>query len=340
MSQEQQSSRARVVLAMAEHWAGRQFGGAEWERLREIADVSDEVLTDLGTDRARSILADVDIMITSWGAPRIDAAALAAAPKLRSIVHAAGTVRFLAADEVWEKGITVSSMADLNGLPVAEYTLAMILLENKRVLPITAEFARTRAKPSEEWYESDAGNYRKRVGLVSASRIGRQVAELLRPFDLEVVINDPFCDADQIAALGATKIELDDLLATSDIISLHPPLLPETVGMVDAELLATIADGATLINTSRGKIIDPDALITELRRGRFRAVLDVTDPEPPGADSPLWDLPNVVLTPHLAGSKGSEVRRMSNGAIDEVARIVGGESLRFQVPPESRNQVA
>lgn len=325
---------------MAPEWASRQFTDREWRRLREIADPAPDILTDYTTDAARAVLADVEVLITSWGAPRIDAPALAAAPRLRAIVHAAGTVRFLAADEVWDAGVSVSSMADLNGLPVAEYTLAMILLENKRVLPITEEFRRSRTRPPEEWYEPDAGNFRKRVGLVSASRIGRRVAELLRPFDLEVVINDPYCDDDQIAALGAIKVELDELFATCDVVSVHAPLLPETVGMIGPDLLHAIKDGATLINTARGKIIDEAALITELRTGRFRAVLDVSDPEPPEPESPLWDLPNVVLTPHLAGSKGGEVRRMANGAIDEVDRILRGEPLRFRVPPERRNIVA
>lgn len=339
MPQSEQSSRPRVVLAMSPDWARRQFQESERSRLVEIADLADAVLTDYHTDQARTVLADVEVVITSWGAPRMDAEALAAAPKLRAIVHAAGSVRFLASDEVWDAGITVSSMADLNGLPVAEYTLAMILLENKRAFPVSAEFNRTRQRPGEDWYQG-VGNYGKRVGLISASRIGRRVAELLRPFDLDVVMNDPFCDAEQIAALGATKIELDELFATSDIISLHTPLLPETVGMIGADLLAKIPAGATLINTSRGKIIDHDALIGELRDGRFRAVLDVTDPEPLPTDSPLWDLPNVVLTPHLAGSKGEEVRRMANGAIDELERVVTGRPLRFRVPPERRQIVA
>jgi phosphoglycerate dehydrogenase-like enzyme len=324
---------------MAEEWAQRQFQDRERSRLREVADLPDVVLTDYRSDRARAVLADAEVVITSWGAPRMDAETLAAAPKLRAIVHAAGSVRFLASDEVWDAGISVSSMADLNGLPVAEYTLAMILLENKRVAPITAEFNQSRRRPAEDWYEG-TGNYGRRVGLISASRIGRRVAELLRPFDLEVVIADPYCSFEEIAELGATKVELPELFATSAVISLHTPLLPETIGMIGADLLRTIPAGATLINTARGKIIDHEALIAELSDGRFRAVLDVTDPEPPEPDSPLWDLPNVLLTPHLAGSKGDEVRRMAAGAIEELGRVLNGRPLLFQVPPERRNIVA
>ena len=329
-----------VVLAMAAPVAARQFRPAEWERLRSVGRPWPQVITDFAGAEASTALADAEVLITSWGCPTVDEQVLALAPRLRAIVHAAGTVRRIAGDAVWDRGISVSSMADLNGLPVAEYALAMILLENKRVLPLMQEFRRTRQVPGEEWYEPDAGNFGRRVGLLSASRIGRRVAELLRPFDLEVMIADPFCSAQEIQALGGRKVDPSELFATADVVSVHTPLLPETVGLVDGALLASMRDGSTLINTARGRIVDHEALTREVRTGRIRAVLDVTDPEPLPADSPLWELPNVVLSPHLAGSKGAEVRRMANGAIDEVGRVLAGEPLRFRVPPERRDVVA
>ena len=325
-----------IALAMGEQVAARQFGTDEWTRLRSLGRPIEPVITRF----AEADLAEVEILITSWGCPPIDAEVLAGAPRLRAIVHAAGSVRAMATDAVWDRGISVSSMADLNGLPVAEYVLAMILLENKNVFQVAEEFRRTRSTPGEEWYEPAAGNYGKVIGLVSASRIGRRVAELLRPFDLEVIIHDPYASESDIAGLGARKVDLATLFATADIVSVHTPLLPETIGMIGAEELGALTDGATLINSARGKVIDHEALITELSTGRIRAVLDVTDPEPLPTDSPLWELPNVVLTPHLAGSKAAEVRRMANGAIDEVARILHGEPLQFRVPPERRDQLA
>ncbi|QDP98142.1 hydroxyacid dehydrogenase [Microlunatus elymi] len=330
---------ATVVLAMAAETAELQFGPAEWERLRSISRPQQRVLTAFD-DASLPLLADAEILITSWGCPTVDDRVVAAAPRLRALVHAAGSVRAIAGDAVWDRGITVSSMADLNGLPVAEYVLAMILLENKRVLESIEEFARRRDRPTGDWYGDRLGNYGKTIGLVSASRIGRRVAELLRAFEFDVIISDPFCDADEIAALGARKVELDELFRTSDIVSVHAPLLPETIGMINADLLARLRDGATLINTSRGKIIDEPALIKELQTGRIRAILDVTHPEPPEPGSPLWTLPNVVLTPHIAGSKGVEVRRMANGAIDEAERILTDRPLQFQVPPERRHTFA
>jgi phosphoglycerate dehydrogenase-like enzyme len=331
--------RLRVALAMREAVADRQFGNGELDALSDQVDLVPGVITGFDDPAALTGLAEVDILLTSWGCPTIDERVLQHAPGLRAVVHAAGSVKTIAGDAVWAHDIPVSSMADLNALPVAEYVLAMILLENKRVLPVMSEHRRTRRFPDESVY-AGAGNYRKRVGLISASKVGRRVAELLQPFDLDVVIADPYCSAAEIEALGATKIELDELFTTSDIVSLHAPLLPGTIGMITGELLGRMPDGSTFINTARGKIVDHDALIEEAARGRIRVILDVTDPEPLPEDSPLWDLPNVVLTPHCAGSKGAELDRMADGAIAEINRIAAGEAPRFRVPPERRHLLA
>lgn len=333
------SNRARVALAMGESVARRQFGGGQLERLGDDVDVLPGVITDFGDPPVRDKLAATDILLTSWGCPTIDESVLELAPGLRAVVHAAGTVKAMVGDAVWERHIPVCSMAELNALPVAEFVLAMILLENKRVLPIMDEHRRTRRFPDESVY-AGAGNYRKRVGLISASKVGRRVAELLQPFDLDVVISDPYCPAAEIEALGATKIELAELFATSDIVSLHAPLLPQTIGMITGELLAQMRPASTFINTARGKIVDHDGLIAVAGEGQIRVLLDVTDPEPLPPDSPLWELPNVVLTPHLAGSKGTELDRMADGAISEINRIVAGEQPRFVVPSERRELLA
>lgn len=333
------ADRARVVLAMGEAVARRQFGAGQLDRLSEDVDVLPGVITDFSDRAARERLGQADILLTGWSCPRIDGSVLRSAPRLRAVVHAAGTVKAMLADDVWDSGVLVCSMAELNAIPVAEFVLAMILLENKRVLPITADHRRTRRFPAEEAY-AGAGNYRKRIGLISASKVGRRVAELLQPLDLEVVIADPYCSVEEIEALGATKIELDELFATSDIVSLHAPLLPQTIGMINSDLLALIKDGATFINTARGKIVDHEALIAQARTGRFRVLLDVTDPEPLPDNSELWELDNVLITPHLAGSKGVELDRMADGAISEINRIVAGQQPLFRVPPERRDLLA
>jgi phosphoglycerate dehydrogenase-like enzyme len=255
-------------------------------------------------------------------------------------VHAAGTVKGHVAEACWDRGIAVTAAAAANALPVAEFTLAAILFANKRVFRLQQRYREVRA--SRLWAEEEAGlgNYRKTVGIVGASMIGRRMIELLRPFDLSVLVYDPFLGEEEAASLGVEKAELDDLLRRSDIVSLHAPALPETRHMIDASRLALLRDGATLINTARGSLVDMAALETDLVSGRIDAVIDTTEPEVLPEDSPLYALPNVFLTPHIAGSLGAEVWRMTDLALDEIERYVRGEPLRYGIRREDLGSIA
>ncbi|MFJ9037145.1 hydroxyacid dehydrogenase [Streptomyces sp. NPDC102406] len=303
--------------------------------LRSVCDLAPgPVLDDLTTTRAEQVLADVEVLVTGWGCPRLDADVLAAAPRLEAVVHAAGSVRGHVTDACWERGIEVTSAAAANALPVAEYTLAMLLLHGKHVLERARDFRRDRARG--EWLltSHEVGNYRRTVGLLSASLIGRRVIELLRPFDFEVLLHDPYVTAAEAAELGVEWVELPELFTGSDLLSIHTPLLPATRGLVSRDLLTSMRPGATLINTSRGAVVDQDALTDVVRAGRIRAVLDVTDPEVLPADHPLWDCPNALITPHLAGSQGSEWERLADTAVGEVARWAAGDGFAHPVRRE------
>ncbi|WP_316959428.1 NAD(P)-dependent oxidoreductase [Streptomyces sp. TRM68367] len=175
------------------------------------------------------------------------------------------------------------------------------------------------------------GNYGRRVGVIGASRIGRRVLELLRPFDLSPALTDPYVDEATAAALGAPLLPLDDLLRTCDIVTIHAPETPETHHLVGRRELALMPDGAVLINTARGALVDHDALVAELRTGRLAAILDVTDPEPLPGDSPLYDLPNAFVTPHLAGSQGNELARLGQTVAEEAERLLAGGELAYAV---------
>ena len=145
----------------------------------------------------------------------------------------------------------------------------------------------------------------------------------------------------EVAALKAESVPLHDLFERSDVVSLHTPWLPETEKMVGASLLRSMKRGATLINTARGAIIDEDALCVVLReRPDLTAVLDVTHPEPPVADSPLRSLPNAVLTPHIAGSMGPEIARMGQWMSAEMLRHLRGRPLRHQIDPAALSRMA
>ncbi|MGW0949097.1 hydroxyacid dehydrogenase [Streptomyces sp. NPDC002623] len=300
-------------------------------RLGELVRIdSTLVVQDFTDPAAQAALAEAEVLITGWGCPHIGAEALAAAPRLRTVLHAAGSVRSLIGEEVWQRGVTVSSAVQANALPVAEYTLAAILFAGKDAFGLRERFRAERVHPAPADY-AQVGNLGRRVGVIGASRVGRRVLELLRPFDLSVALYDPYVDESEAAALGATSLPLEELLRTSDIVSLHAPDIPQTYRMLDRDRLALIRDGGVLINTSRGALVDPDALVDELVGGRISAVLDVTEPEPLTAASPLYRLPNVFLTPHIAGSLGNELQRLGRTVVDELTRLGSGLQLAHAV---------
>lgn len=313
----------------------RLFDDALRDRLADVADVDpDLVVTDFGTPEASAALAEADALLSCWGCPPVDERVLAGAPNLRAIVHGAGSVKSLVTDACWQRGLQVSSAVAANAVPVAEYTVAMIVLAGKRVDPIQAAYAESGARRDWAARYPNYGNYGRTVGLIGASRVGRRVLELLRSYDMTVLLHDPTIDAAEADRLGARLVELDELIRGSDVVSVHAPDIPETYHLLDAERLAALKDGATLINTARGRLIDTEALIAEARTGRIWAVLDVTDPEPLPADSPLFQMPNVVVTPHIAGSLGNEVRRMGALAISELERFARGEPFAHPVTAE------
>jgi phosphoglycerate dehydrogenase-like enzyme len=241
---------------------------------------------------------------------------------------------------VYARGVAVSSQAWANALPVAEYTLAMILLAAKGVPRARDRYWAVRGGVDVHELLAGHGTYQAQVGIIGASVIGRRVIELLAPFDLTVALFDPTLGADEAAALGTTLMSLEELMRTSRVVSLHAPWLPSTEGMIGAAELASLPDGSTFINTARGALVDEPALVRELQTGRIDAVLDVTWPEPPAPDSRLWTLPNVTLTPHVAGSAGNELERMGASAVREVARVVRGEPLHHAVDADAYDRLA
>ncbi|WTJ33058.1 hydroxyacid dehydrogenase [Streptomyces luteogriseus] len=293
-------------------------------RLRQLAQVDPTlVVQDFSDPAAAEALGRAEVLVTGWGCPHLGAEVLAAAPRLHAVLHAGGSVRHLVGEPFWDRGLALSSAVQANALPVAEYTLAMILLAGKDAFALRERFRAEPVYPAPTQY-AGVGNLGRRVGLIGASRVGRRVLELLRPFDLSARLYDPYVDAAEATELGAVPLDLDELLRTSDIVSVHAPDIPQTHRMLNRERLALIPDGGVLINTSRGALIDHTALTEELVSGRLSAILDVTDPEPLPADSPLYRLPNVFLTPHIAGSLGNELARLGGTVVTELERLTSG----------------
>jgi phosphoglycerate dehydrogenase-like enzyme len=316
--------RPATVLSMMEGLRDYAFPLDRLDRLREVADLlDDEPLTRLDDDRALDLLGRAEVLVGHWGCPTLTPEVLDAAPRLQLFAYAAGTVKWQVTDSVWDRELVVTSAAAANAVPVAEYTVAAILLANKGVF----SFAARERDPGAEVPLDAAriGNVGKRIGLVGASHVGRHVIELLRPYQVEVAVADPYLSEDDARRLGVERRDLDDLCSWCDLLSLHAPDVESTRGMIGAPQLARLRDGVTLVNTARGALVDHDALLAELSAGRLSAVLDVTEPEPLPVDSPLRTLPNVVLTPHVAGAMGTEMARLADLAIEEVARFARGE---------------
>lgn len=329
--------RPATVLAMSPGTRAAVISGRMLPELVRVADVDPDLLLtgfvhgepdEPALDRR---LAEAEVLLTGWGCPPLDAEALDRMPRLRAVVHAAGSVKHHVTEACWERGLLVSSAAAANAVPVAEYTLAAILFANKRVLESAHAYRAARAPIDPLRRYPTVGNYHRTIGIVGASLIGRRVMELLRPFDLRVLVHDPYADPGELTALGGEACALDELLRRSDVVSLHAPALPQTRHLLDAARLALMPDGATLVNTARGSLVDTVALTEELVAGRLHAVLDHTEPEVLPAGSPLFNLPNVLLTPHVAGSLGGELDRLAATAVEELERYALGLDFRYAV---------
>jgi phosphoglycerate dehydrogenase-like enzyme len=332
--------RPKLVTA---HMAGIElFSPAELQHFDEVGQLLRPEPVSSWTDPGvADLLAQVEVIVGHWGCPLLDEAMLAATPGLGLYAHAAGTVKATVTDGIWERGVVVTSGANANAEPVAEFTLAAILFANKDIFWSRDVHRQPDLASSRPKADMAIGNWDKTVGIVGASLIGRRLIQLLKPFPaLRVAVYDPYLGTDEARALGVEKMELDELCAASDVLSVHAPALPSTLGLIGRSQLAALRTGATLINTARGPLVDHDALIDELDAGRLYAVLDVTDPEPLPADSALRTLPNVFLTPHQAGSQGTELRRMAETAAEEVRRYAAGAPQLNQITRDRLDVVA
>lgn len=287
-----------------------------------------------------SVLKDVQILFSGWGCPLLDAATLDLMPRLKAVFYGAGTVKDVVTETFWERDIPIASAWAANAVPVAEFTVAQIILSLKQVWSIPGQIRRKRRFDWPEGF-NESGAFGTQVALISLGQIGQRVARMLQAYDVKVLAYDPFCSAQRAAELGVRLTDLPSCFAEARVVSLHSPLKPETTGLIDASLLRKMPLGATLINTARGGLIREADLAAVFReRPDLTALLDVTAPEPPAPDSPLYDLENVFITPHIAGSIGAECGRMGQFMVEECRRFLHGEPLRYQITREAFLQLA
>lgn len=279
-----------------------------------------------------AVLAEAEILFSGWGMAPLDESFLQAAPNLKLVLYGAGSIRYFVTDASWARGVQVVSAYAANAIPVVEYTLSTILLSLKRFWYFTQEVRRLGAYPPRS---PVAGAYGSTVGLISLGMIGRMVAEKLRDYEVKVIAYDPFASAETAAALGVELVGLDEIFRRADVVSLHTPWLKETEGMITGAHLASMRPDSTFINSARGAVVREDEMIQVLQqRPDLYALLDVTYPEPPVAGSPLYSLPNVILSPHSAGAMSTECRRMGRLVVDELRRYLQGEPLHWSISQE------
>jgi phosphoglycerate dehydrogenase-like enzyme len=269
----------------------------------------------------------VEFIFSTWGMPSMsDEQVRTYFPNLKAVFYAAGSVQHFARPML-NCGVRVFSAWAANAVPVAEVCLAQILLANKGFYQSAAMQKQQQRHPARAYTDAQPGNFGASVGLIGCGMIGSRTAQLLQNFDLHVLAYDPYTDID-----GVEKCSLQELFSRSNTISNHLPDNEKTRCMLDYDLFKRMLPNATFINTGRGaQVIEAD-LIRALQEEPARtAVLDVTNPEPPASNSALYTLPNVVLSPHIAGSTGREVARMGNYMVTAYQSVLAGEPTPHEV---------
>lgn len=316
------------------------YGPEERDAIKGLVNICGPMLSPEQVKDDPSVLRDIDIILSGWGAPALDEDFLNAAPNLKAVFYGAGSVRAMVTDAFWNKNIVLCSAWQANAVPVAEYCVSQILFCLKLGW---SHVGRVRKAKDKGWERPVPvpGAYGSTVGLVSLGMIGRKTLELLRPYDVRLAVYSTSMTPEAAAGQDLRLCSLEEIFRLSDVVSLHTANLPETRGMITGAHFAMMKQNASFINTARGAVVREDEMIEVLKlRPDITAVLDVTDPEPPAGDSPLYTLPNVVLTPHIAGSMNDECHRMAQYMIDDLRRFINNEPLQRRVTREQAERLA
>ena len=307
------------------------YGPEQLDALAALVDLTDCCDRCGELESISGELAEVEIICSTWGIMKLDDAFLAAAAKLKAVFYGAGSVRGFTTPAFWERNILLTNASHAIGVGVAESSVAMLVLGLKKAWESARLTKENRAfTPA----KSVHGLYKARIGVIGAGMVGRHTLKLLDAYQVEKCVSDPNLSDEDACALGATRMGMEEIFRTCHAVTLHAPNLPSTEHMIRGRHFGSMQDGALFVNTARGLIVKEDEMIEELKKGRIFACLDVTDPEPAQSDSPLYDLPNVFLTPHTAGTVGLGRRRIGDEVVEEVRRYCAGEPAAFPVSRE------
>jgi len=310
------------------------------ETVSSMTDLYPHVITSQNFDDHVTALQDIEVVFSTWGMPLLEDEQIDKLKSLKIIFYAAGSVKPFAQPYL-ERGITVVSAWAANAVPVAEFTLAQILLSCKGYFRNITERKIWKGQGGNGKLFKGSGNFGETISLIGCGMIGRKVIELLKNFHLNIIVYDPFLSADDVSSLGAEKVSLEDAFKRGYVVSNHAPNIPSTEGMINKSLFTLMRDHATFINTGRGAtVVESDMIEILKERPSLTALLDVTWPEPPVADSELYTLPNVFLSGHIAGSLGDETVRMADYCIDEFKAYIKGDPLRYAIALSDLDKLA
>ena len=295
-------------------------------------------VTPAELDARADICAQAECIFSTWGMPSLTGEQIDRYfPNLKAVFYAAGSVQYFARPFI-ERGIHVLSSWQANGIPVAEYTVSTILLSNKGMLRRADDYRADKSKSTPNDYP---GNFGCKVGLIGFGAIGRKVAEYMKTYRVELMAYDPYVPDEVLSGLNVKRATLDEIFETCQTISNHLPNNEQTKGMLNYDLFRRMKPNATFLNTGRGaQVVEPDLVRALTEQPRRTAILDVTWPEPCPEDSPLWSLPNVLITPHIAGSAGDEVMRMGEYMLGECERMLAGEPFAYDVSMDMLEHMA
>lgn len=302
-------------------------------QLASIAEIQSPTGTEGLTIHLEELLENAVACITGWGTPPLSEDLLVTHSTLQFVAHTAGSVRHLVPLSAFERGLRLSHAAPIIADAVAEFVIGQVLGSLRQLYGVDQ-----RMKLGEGW-KALSEQYHGRllgaqtIGVVGSGYVGELVIRLFKAFGCDVLVYDPFLTEERAATLRVETSTLDNLFARADVVTVHAPVLPETRGMIGRAQLAHLRDGALFINTARAILVDEGALLNELRDGRFTAVLDVFDQEPLSEAHPFRGMPNVLLSPHIAGHTTDTHRRQGQAMVNEVRRFLSGEQLQYEVTP-------
>lgn len=311
------------------------------ERLKLLTDITDTVYSREDVLADKKSFSDTEYIFSTWGMPVFSEDEIREIfPALRCVFYGAGSVQFFARPFL-NLGIKVFSSWAANAVPVAEYTVAQIILANKGFFAASRYQSTGQLQKASELKECYPGTFGEAVGIIGVGMIGSLVAEMLKAYRITVKAFDPFLSDERANHLGITKCSLEELFRTCFVVSNHLANNEQTKGILKKEHFSSMRKYATFINTGRGaQVIEKDLCEVLSEREDLTAILDVTSPEPPENGHPFYTLPNCILTPHIAGSYGDEVRRMGEYQLTQFEKYLKREPTEYEVTLEMLKTMA